>query len=47
MYVFEQKYEKYQSFLSEIFQFLEVIFFVYLNRRVFVMGNCQVVEGIW
>ena len=28
---------KYQSFLSEIFQFLEVIFFIYLNRRVSVM----------
>ena len=35
---FEQKYEKYQSFLSEIFQFLEVIFSKYLNRRVFVMN---------
>ena len=34
---FEQKYENYQSFLSENFQFLEVIFFTYLNRRVFVM----------
>ena len=33
---FEQKYEKYQ-FLSENFQFLEVIFFTYLNRHVFVM----------
>ena len=33
----EQKYEKYQSFLSENFQFLEVIFSIYLNRRVFVM----------
>ena len=34
---FEQKYEKYQSFSSENFQFLEVKFSVYLNRRVFVM----------
>ena len=34
---FEQKYEKYQSFLSEIFQFLEVNFSIYLNRRVFLM----------
>ena len=34
---FEQKYEKYQSFLSEIFQLLEVKFSIYLNRRVFVM----------
>ena len=29
--------KKYQSFLSEIFLFLEVKFSVYLNRRVFVM----------
>ena len=35
---FEQKYEKYQSFLSEIFQFLEVKFSIYLNRLVFVMN---------
>ena len=34
---FEQKYEKYQSFVPEIFQFLEVKFSLYLNRRVFVM----------
>ena len=34
---FEQKYEKYQSFLSENFQFLEMKFSIYLNRRVFVM----------
>ena len=34
---FEQKYEKYRSFLSENFQFLEVKFSIYLNRRVFVM----------
>ena len=34
---FEQKYEKYQSFLSEIFQFLEVKFSIYLNRHVFIM----------
>ena len=31
------KYEKYQRFLSENFQFLEVKFSIYLNRRVFVM----------
>ena len=36
---FEQKYEKYQSFLSENFPFLEVKFSIYLNRRVFVMGT--------
>ena len=34
---FEQKYEKYQNFLSENFQFLEVKFSIYLNRRAFVM----------
>ena len=34
---FEQKYEIYQSFLSENFQFLKVKFSIYLNRRVFVM----------
>ena len=34
---FEQKYEKYQSFLPENFQFLEVKFSLYLNRLVFVM----------
>ena len=35
--MFELKYEKYQSFLPENFQFLEVKFSLYLNRRVFVM----------
>ena len=34
---FRQIFGKYQSFLSENFQFLEVKFSVYLNRRVFVM----------
>ena len=34
---FEQKYEKYQNFLSEICHFVVVKFSVYLNRRVFVM----------
>ena len=29
--------KKYQSFLSENFQFLEVKFSIYLNGRVFVM----------
>ena len=36
---FKQKYEKYQGFLSENFQFLEVKLSVYLNRRVFVMSR--------
>ena len=31
---FEQKYGKYQNFLSECFQFLVVKFSIYLNRRV-------------
>ena len=35
---FEQKYENYQSFLSENFQFLEVKFSIYLNKHVFVMN---------
>ena len=34
---FEQKYEKYQSSLSEIFQLFEVKFSIYFNRRIFVM----------
>ena len=43
---FEQKYEKYQNFLSENFPFLVVKFSIYLNRRVFSMGfsihsNCN------
>ena len=34
---FEQKYEKYQIFLSEKLPFLVIKFSVYLNRHVFVM----------
>ena len=34
---FEQKLEKISEFLSEIFQFLEVEFSIFLNRLVFVM----------
>ena len=34
---FEQKYEKYQNFLSENFHFLVVKLSIYLNRQVFVM----------
>ena len=41
---FEQKYEKYKSFLSENFQFLEVTFSIYLNRRVFIMNKQNVVR---
>ena len=36
---FGKKYEKYQRFLFEFFKFLEVKFFIYLNRRVFVMTS--------
>ena len=36
---FEQKYEKYQSFLCENFQFWKVKFSIYFYRRVFVMYN--------
>ena len=38
---FVQKYEKYQSFLAESFQFLEVKFPIYLNRCVFIMYTLQ------
>ena len=40
---FEQKYEKYQSFLAENFQFLEVKFSICLSRHVFVLISfyCQ------
>ena len=38
---FEQKYEKYQNFLSENFHFFLVVkFSIYLNRLVFVMTCC-------
>ena len=38
---FEQKYEKYQNFLFENFQFLVVKFSVYFNRRVFLMDRSE------
>ena len=38
---FEQKYEKYQSFLPENFHFFEVKFSIHLNRRVFVMSRIK------
>ena len=37
IYVLNRKHEKISKFLSEIFQFLEVKFSIYLNRRVFEM----------
>ena len=36
---FEQKYEKYQNFLSENFHFFVVKISVYLNRHVFVTAS--------
>ena len=44
---FEQKYEKYQSFLPENFQFLEVKFSLYLNRRTFVMDWMSLKGVFW
>ena len=41
---FEQKYEKYQSFLSENYQFLDVNVSIYLNRRVFVMVRTMIIK---
>ena len=39
---FEQKYEKYQNFLSEYFQFFFMVkFSVHLNRCIFVMQKCD------
>ena len=38
---FKQKYEKYQSFLSEHFQFLEVKFSIYLNKACFRNGHAK------
>ena len=43
---FKQKYEKYPSFLSENFQFLEVKFSIYLNRRVFVLYTLVGVSSV-
>ena len=37
--------KKYQCFLSENFQFLEVKFSIYLNRCVFVMGHACIVSA--
>ena len=36
---FEQKYEKYQNFVSEIFHILDVKFSICLNRHVFIMDK--------
>ena len=42
---FEQKYKKYQIFLSENFPSLVVKFSIYLNRRVFIMTREKVSTG--
>ena len=42
---FEQKYKKYESFLPETFQVLEVKLSIYLNRRIFVMLIYQIFLG--
>ena len=42
---FEQKYEKYQNFLSENFPFLVVKFSIYLKRQVFLIGLIQ--KKVW
>ena len=43
---FEQKYKKYQSFLFENFQFLEVKlnFSIYFKRRVFVINDYLIIQ---
>ena len=38
---FEQKFENYQSVLSENIQFLKVKFSIYLNGHVFVMPKSR------
>ena len=39
MYVLSRNMKNIRVFLNENFQFLEVKFSIYLNRRVFVMDN--------
>ena len=41
---FEQKCEKCHSFFSENFQFLEVKFSVYLNRRILAKGKTMLAK---
>ena len=38
--------KKYQSFLLDFFQFFEVIFSIYLNRRVFVMVSLMKISSV-
>ena len=42
---FEQKYEKYQRFLSENCRFLEVKFSIHCNRLVFVIWDTSREKG--
>ena len=42
MYVLSRNMKNIRVFLSEIFQFLEVKFSMYLNRHVFVMDNTHI-----
>ena len=44
---FEQKYEKYQDFLSENFHFLVIKFSVYLNRCACVMSTSSLWTGLF
>ena len=45
IYVLSRNSKTYQNFLFENFQFLEVKFSVYLNRRVFIRYSLQVPRG--
>ena len=42
----EQKYEKYQKFLSENFHFLVGKFSVYMNRHVLIMWVYTICKGL-
>ena len=46
IYVLSRNIKKYQSFSSENFQFLEMKFSIYLNRRVFVMTRSAFHENV-
>ena len=43
---FAQKYEKYQRFLFENFQFLEVKFSIHLNKHVFILFSDDAVQKL-
>ena len=44
---FDQKYKKYQNFLSENFHFLVIKFSAYLKRRVFIMVTVAFMTAAW